>query len=119
MPGQRLQEQLLAENRQRGRLFYGWYIIAASFVILFFNSGARYAFGVMMKPIIAEFGWSRGTVSAGEHGFGEGKKALTVILQVVAIKCRNNKGMRYYPLPDQARNFCQRFKHNGNIFLIV
>ncbi len=45
------------------RIFYGWYIVAASFTILFFNSGARYAFGVMFKPIIKEFGWSRGTVS--------------------------------------------------------
>jgi MFS family permease len=54
----------LTENRQHNRFFYGWYIVAASFVILFFNSGARYAFGVMMKPIIAEFGWSRGAVSS-------------------------------------------------------
>jgi len=45
------------------RLFYGWYIVAAAFIILFFNSGARYAFGVMFKPMIEEFGWSRGSVS--------------------------------------------------------
>jgi len=45
-------------------LFYGWYIVAAAFAILFFNSGARYAFGVMFKPIIAEFGWSRAAVSS-------------------------------------------------------
>jgi MFS family permease len=45
-------------------LFYGWYIVSAAFVILFFNSGARYAFGVMFKPIIAEFGWSRAAVSS-------------------------------------------------------
>jgi MFS family permease len=53
----------LDENRQHSRFFYGWYIVVASFVILFFNSGARYAFGVMIKPIIKEFGWSRGAVS--------------------------------------------------------
>ncbi|MBS3918404.1 MAG: MFS transporter [Deltaproteobacteria bacterium] len=45
------------------RLFYGWYIVAAAFIILFFNSGARYAFGVMFKPMVEEFGWSRGSVS--------------------------------------------------------
>lgn len=45
------------------RTFYGWYIVAASFVILFFNAGARYAFGIMFKPIIQEFGWSRGSIS--------------------------------------------------------
>jgi sugar phosphate permease len=45
------------------RIFYGWYVVAASFVILFFNAGARYCFGVMLKPISAEFGWSRGELS--------------------------------------------------------
>jgi hypothetical protein len=30
----------------RVRLFYGWYILASCFAILFFNSGARYSFGV-------------------------------------------------------------------------
>jgi len=45
------------------RLFYGWHIVAGAFIILFFNSGARYAFGVMFKPMIEEFGWSRGSVS--------------------------------------------------------
>jgi MFS family permease len=48
---------------ESSRIFYGWYIVASSFIILFFNSGARYAFGVMFKPIIKEFGWSRGTLS--------------------------------------------------------
>ena len=32
-------------------------------MILCFNAGARYAFGVMFKPIIKEFGWGRGEVS--------------------------------------------------------
>ena len=31
--------------------------------MLFFNAGAQYAFGVMFKPIIREFGWSRSAVS--------------------------------------------------------
>lgn len=39
-------------------------MLAASFVILFLNAGARLMIGVMVKPIIAEFGWSRGDVSA-------------------------------------------------------
>ena len=47
----------------QGNLFYGWYILASSFVILFFNSGARVSFGVMFKPMIAEFGWNRGSIS--------------------------------------------------------
>jgi MFS family permease len=45
------------------RIYYGWYIVAASIVMLFFTSGAQYALGVMFKPIIREFGWSRSAVS--------------------------------------------------------
>jgi MFS family permease len=43
---------------------YGWWVLAAAFTILFLNSGARLMIGVMVKPIIADFGWSRGEVSA-------------------------------------------------------
>ena len=46
------------------RVSYAWWVLAASFVILFLNSGARLMIGVMVKPIIADFGWSRGEVSA-------------------------------------------------------
>jgi MFS family permease len=42
---------------------YGWYIVAASLLMLFFNAGAQYAFGVMFKPIVGEFGWTRSAVS--------------------------------------------------------
>jgi len=45
------------------RIFYGWYILAASGIILFFNSGARLTIGIMFKPMIAEFGWNRSTLS--------------------------------------------------------
>lgn len=51
------------ETLPRFHIFYGWYILASSFAILFFNSGARYSFGVAFKPMIAEFGWSRGSIS--------------------------------------------------------
>ena len=47
----------------RFHIFYGWYILASSFAILFFNSGACYSFGVAFKPMIAEFDWSRGSIS--------------------------------------------------------
>jgi MFS family permease len=42
---------------------YRWYILAASFGILFFTTGTRFSFGVMFKPMIAEFGWDRGSLS--------------------------------------------------------
>lgn len=46
------------------RIFYGWYVLAASFVILFLNSGSRATIGVMLKPVAADFGWSRSAVSS-------------------------------------------------------
>jgi MFS family permease len=49
--------------RQTKSVYYGWHIVAASFLILFSNSGAMYTFGVVFKPIAAEFGWGRGPVS--------------------------------------------------------
>ncbi len=47
----------------KGGFFHGWYILAASFIILFLTSGARYSFGVAFKPMIKEFDWSRGSMS--------------------------------------------------------
>ncbi len=52
-----------SEKSHSRALFYGWYIMAASFGILFFTSGARFSFGVMFKPMIIEFGWHRGSMS--------------------------------------------------------
>lgn len=48
---------------KKSRIFYGWYVLAASFLILFLSSGARYTIGIAFKPLIAEFGWSRSAVS--------------------------------------------------------
>ncbi|MBN1320441.1 MAG: MFS transporter [Thermoleophilia bacterium] len=49
---------------RKPRLFYGWYVLAASFVILFLNAGGRFIIGVMVKPMAADFGWSRSAVSS-------------------------------------------------------
>ena len=47
----------------KSRIYYGWYVLAASFLILFLSSGARFTIGIAFKPLIAEFGWSRSAVS--------------------------------------------------------
>ena len=53
----------MAEKREKTHIFYGWYILAAAFVILFFNAGARFSLSVTFKPIAADFGWNRSTIS--------------------------------------------------------
>ena len=50
-------------SNARSTISFGWYVVAASFVIMFLNAGARLMIGVLVKPIIADFGWSRGAVS--------------------------------------------------------
>jgi len=52
------------QSRTRVRIHYGWYILSASFAFLFFQSGARYAFGVMFKPMITQLGWTRASISS-------------------------------------------------------
>ena len=47
------------------QIFYGWYVLAASFVILFLTTGAAFSIGVMFKPFMAEFGWNRSSISIG------------------------------------------------------
>ena len=45
------------------RLDYGSIVLATGFAVLFFNSGTRNAFGLMLKPMTDDLGWSRSELS--------------------------------------------------------
>lgn len=45
------------------RLYYGWYVLIASFLMLSVTSAAQFSIGVMFKPIISDFGWNRADLS--------------------------------------------------------
>jgi MFS family permease len=47
----------------RSSIFYGWYILAACFFLLFFQAGARFSFGLMFKPMMLQLGWDRTSIS--------------------------------------------------------
>jgi MFS family permease len=49
--------------------FYGWVIIAVTFVIMAIGVNARTSFSLFFPPIIHEFGWERG-MTAGAFSFG-------------------------------------------------
>ena len=49
--------------------FYGWIIIAVTFVTMAIGVNARTSFSLLFPPIIDEFGWERG-VTAGAFSFG-------------------------------------------------
>jgi len=42
------------------RFYYGWIIVAVSFLTLFFAVGIRFSFGVFYVAILNEYGWGRG-----------------------------------------------------------
>ena len=49
---------------RKGRVHYAWIVLAVLAVQLIAASGLRSVFGVFIKPLEAEFGWSRTSLSA-------------------------------------------------------
>jgi hypothetical protein len=49
--------------------FYGWVVVAVTFVTIGIGVNARTAFSLLFPPILDEFGWSRG-VTAGAFSLG-------------------------------------------------
>ncbi len=47
----------------RSKLFYGWVIVAAIFMIGGVSSGIRGSFAVMLKPMAADLEWDRSTIA--------------------------------------------------------
>jgi MFS family permease len=49
--------------------FYGWVVVAVTFITMAIGVNARTAFSLFFPPILSEFGWERG-VTAGAFSFG-------------------------------------------------
>jgi MFS family permease len=47
------------------RIYWGWYVVLGALLIQGINYGARYCFGVFVKPMALEYQWSRSVISAG------------------------------------------------------
>jgi MFS family permease len=47
----------------RPDIYYGWFIVATTFLIALVTVGARGGFGVFILPMSEEFGWNRSTIS--------------------------------------------------------
>lgn len=50
--------------KESSKIFYGWIIVAVSFITMSLAGTARYSFSVFYVPILEEFGWSRGATAA-------------------------------------------------------
>lgn len=54
----------MIEDKPERKIFYGIWIIAGCFVLLFLFAGAGfYSFSIFIKPLEKQFGWSRGAIS--------------------------------------------------------
>lgn len=49
---------------QRGGIFYGWFVLAACFAANFTLGEAFWSFGVYVRPLEQDFGWSRALTSS-------------------------------------------------------
>lgn len=49
--------------KSRPRWFYGYYIVAAAFLIHFISFSLNDSYGVLVYPWVNDFGWSRATIS--------------------------------------------------------
>ena len=52
-----------ASGSKSGTIFYGYVVVAASFLVMAVSSGAIYSFSVFFAPLQQEFGWSRALTS--------------------------------------------------------
>lgn len=46
-------------------LYWRWVVVLGAFLILSLQYGARYSFGVFVKPMYVEYGWERSVISLG------------------------------------------------------
>lgn len=53
------------DEKHGHRLYWGWYVVLGAFLISGINCGVRYCFGIFVKPMSLEYGWSRSVISLG------------------------------------------------------
>jgi len=51
------------EGAAPSRVFYGWWVAAAFSLIILLSTGARFAVGPFLKPVVSDLGLDRGSVS--------------------------------------------------------
>lgn len=50
-------------NKAKGKLFYGWIAALVGMALVFSAANIQYIFGVFVKPLADDFGWSRAAIS--------------------------------------------------------
>lgn len=82
---------VVSEEAKSPKLFYGWFVVGACFAVILIQGAAMWTFGVFLKPLANEFGWSRALVSSGYTAF--------LIGYVVSVITTGRLADRYSPRP--------------------
>lgn len=53
----------MRERRPSGKIYYGWVVLGAAFVVIMIGIGSMFSLGVFLIPLQEEFGWSRSQIS--------------------------------------------------------
>ncbi len=59
-----MSSEVQSDGRGTGGVYQGWFVVATVTTMLAVTSGSRFLFGVVLKPMSEEMGWSRGDLSA-------------------------------------------------------
>jgi OFA family oxalate/formate antiporter-like MFS transporter len=59
----------MPEEKNNTTLFYGWFTMGACFAVMLTQGGTMWTFGVFLKPMAQDLGWSRAQVSSGYTAF--------------------------------------------------
>jgi len=119
-------EALPSIGSKKPKLFYGYIIVAAAFLIMVAMWGAYYSFGVFFKPLLSEFGWTRAMTSGafslciflfGLLGIGMGRLTDRFGPRVVISGCGFFLGLGYL-LMSQVSALWQLYLFYGVIIAI-
>ena len=60
------------------KIFYGWVVVAAAFCVALVAYGVQYSFGIFLKPLSEDLGWTRTLVSGAVSLFMFSRGALAI-----------------------------------------
>jgi MFS family permease len=117
---------IMSRSKINGRLFYGWIVVIASFIIISIVIGSRLSFGVFFKSLASEFGLTRaetsgvysvhmllGCVFAIVSGWGADKFSPRILISLMGLFC----GLSLI-LTSQAQSLWQLFVVYSFLFAI-
>ena len=82
---------MVSENLKSPKIFYGWFVVAACFMVTLTLGETFWAFGVFFKPLEDEFGWSRAMLSSSYSAF--------LIGYAISVVFAGRLADRYSPRP--------------------